>query len=95
MSKPINNKVTIKLYGDQKMSQDLVDTLIKAGYKPYGSVAKGNPYTTQKGDSGWASNLTFFRPSNTDQPKCSEENTSRMVNAVQTARQEDTVDRTD
>ena len=62
MKNPINNKVTIKLYGEREMSQELVNILINAGYKPYGSVAQGNPYKTQKDQSGWASSVTFFRP---------------------------------
>ena len=62
MTKKIENKVSLKLYGDRKLEEKIVELLINNGYKPYGRVEQGNPYTTQKGDSGWASSVTLFGP---------------------------------
>lgn len=62
MTKKIENKVSIKFYGDQKLSLRIVELLEANGFKGYGRVSQGNPYTTQKGDKGWASSLTFFGP---------------------------------
>lgn len=62
MTKPIENKVTIKLYGEKLLSAQLVNILKDAGYNAYGKVKDGNRYTTQKEETGWASTVTFFRP---------------------------------
>ena len=65
MTNAIKNKVTVKLYGDQQLQHDIVKWLeAEKGLKPYGKVAGGNPYTTQKGDKGWAATITFFKPDN-------------------------------
>lgn len=69
----IENKVSIKLYGEQDLSQQIVKILEEHGFKAYGLVAQGNPYTTQKNQSGWASSITLFGPKRS---KGSEESTS-------------------
>ena len=77
MTRPIKNKVTMKLYGDQQLEHDIVKWLeAEKGLKAYGRVAGGNPYTTQKGDKGWAATVTFF---SSDDSKGSVQNTSRIV----------------
>lgn len=62
MTKKIENKVSLKLYGDRNLQEKIVKLLVDNGYNNYGRVEQGNPYTTQKGDSGWAASLTLFGP---------------------------------
>ena len=67
MTQAITNKVTLKLYGDQQLEADIINWLAtEKGLRPYGKVSAGNPYTTQKGDKGWAATVTLFR---SDEPK--------------------------
>ena len=58
----IENKVSLKFYGDQNLATRIVELLESNGFKGYGRIDQGNPYTTQKGDSGWAASMTFFGP---------------------------------
>ena len=60
MQNQITDKATIKLYGDKKTSQQIVDILTAEGFKVFGSIATGNAYVTKKGDVGWASNVTVI-----------------------------------
>lgn len=62
MTKKIENKVSLKFYGDQKLSARIVELLEANGYNGYGKISQGNPYTTQKDESGWAASVTFFGP---------------------------------
>lgn len=62
MTKKIENKVSLKLYGDRKLQEKIVELLDTNGYNIYGRVEQGNPYTTQKQDTGWAASVTLFGP---------------------------------
>ena len=62
MTNSIRNKVTVKMYGDQDLEHRIQKLLVEDGLKAFGSVAAGNPYTTQKGDKGWASSVTVIVP---------------------------------
>ena len=55
----IVDRICLKLYGDKKMSKQLVNLLGDHGYKVYGSVDSGNKYTNKKGQHGFASTVTI------------------------------------
>ena len=60
MATKIENKVTLKLYGDQDLQIEIINLLVDNGLTKKGCIEEGNPYTTKADKSGWAATVNIF-----------------------------------